>query len=116
MSTRRRKRLGGKSRSKVVTLSTGRIRYGSPGDERALFAWLGRIGCVTDISPVDFSVVGSPNDDELRELVALFYRYRGDMGQLAQFETPKNSAWFRRPRTFWSSRVFGTRPRSVQAR
>lgn len=29
------------------------------------------------------------------------------MKQLAQFENPKNSAWFRAPHMYWHTRVFG---------
>jgi hypothetical protein len=43
----------------------------------------------------------------LRDLVALFARYRIGMRQLRQFCTPSNRRWFRNPQAFWFKKVFG---------
>lgn len=46
------------------------------------------------------------SDVDLRELIALFHRYKVDMRPLAVFETSKNAAWFRDSRAFWHDEVF----------
>jgi hypothetical protein len=93
-------------------LACKRVHYFSPGDETAFFDWIGRISCVTKFEgsgdTLYLRVRGSRiSDDDLRELLALFYRYRVDMKQLEQFETPRNRAWFSRPGTYWFARVWG---------
>jgi hypothetical protein len=51
----------------------------------------------------------------LRELIALFSRYKGPMSQLAQFENPSNRKWFKDPRAFWHRQVFLRRKHSKKA-
>ncbi len=87
------------------------VRYGSAGDENAFFHWLGRIGCVGKPwgrgRDLHIPIVSEPTDDELREIIALFYRYRIDLRQLATFETPANQNWFKTPEAYWREGVFG---------
>ena len=47
------------------------------------------------------------NDENLRELVALFSRYDCDLRQLSQFLNDDNRHWFADPRKFWHVSVFG---------
>jgi hypothetical protein len=48
------------------------------------------------------------SDDDLRELLALFYRYKIDMRQLQVFLQPNNKEWFYgSPKGYWHRRVFG---------
>lgn len=89
------------------------LRYLSRGDEAAFFTWLGSI-------PGVVSVVGSGRELQirlrsrrlsqqgLRELIALYTRYGGHLGELAQFATEANSAWFKSPNAVWHQAVFGT--------
>jgi hypothetical protein len=81
-------------------------------DEAAFYRWLKSIPGVTD-------VVGKPkglvvtlrskrlSQTALRSLLALHFRYGLPMHALAQFETPENTSWFRAPKMYWHSRVFG---------
>lgn len=47
-------------------------------------------------------------DNDLRELLALFYRYKIDMKQLRVFLNEQNKEWFYgRPKGYWHYRVFG---------
>jgi hypothetical protein len=67
------------------------IRYGSPGDERAFFGWLQSI-------PGILSVEGKGRElhirtrsnrvsaTTLRELIALYERFQGDMTELARLK------------------------------
>jgi hypothetical protein len=88
------------------------VTYYAPGDEAAFFRWLGEIACIDSVEGVgkELRIVVGRNqisDKSLRELIAIFHRYKVSMRQLAQFRTTKNAAWFADPRTFWSRKVFG---------
>lgn len=87
-------------------------RYFSQLDEDHFFSWLQRIAGVSGImsTPEGLAVTLAPGtftDDSLDDLLALYARYQLDMRQLAQFETPENSAWLRNPKAFWHKQVFG---------
>jgi hypothetical protein len=87
------------------------VRYLSAGDETCFFEWLKRISCVADVRGEGLDLLISlrtpPRDDDLRELIALFFRYDVDMRQLARFATP---AWATDPSAYWHKRVFATQP------
>jgi len=88
------------------------MRYLSHGDEAAFFAWLKSV-------PGVIAVVGSSRELQiqlrskrlsqqgLRELIALYTRYDGNLSELAQFATEANSAWFKAPNAVWHRAVFG---------
>jgi hypothetical protein len=88
------------------------MQYFSRGDEAAFFSWLQGI-------PGVVSVKGSGRElhirlrskrlpaQTLRELLALYLRYSGDMAELAQFANASNSTWFSDPHAVWHDRVFG---------
>ncbi len=89
------------------------ITYYSRSDENAFFAWLhsipGVVRVVGEHTDLVVTLVPSPLSDlALRELLALFHRYRLPMELLAQFETPDNSNWFRSTSSFWHADVFAT--------
>lgn len=49
-----------------------------------------------------------PSDKDLRELVALFFRYNVNMKPLAALRTKRNARWFSdNPDAFWYKKVFG---------
>lgn len=87
------------------------MRYWSQGDEAAFFAWLKSV-------PGVVAVVGSSGELHiqlrskhlselgLRELIALYTRYDGNLSELAQFVTDANSAWFKAPNAVWHRAVF----------
>ena len=85
--------------------------YYSQGDENAFFKWLESISGVSRVvgSPTGLIVTlrsRSLSESSLRELIALYFRYSLPMAALAQFETPKNTAWFRGPKAYWHKAVF----------
>jgi hypothetical protein len=96
---------------KLVLEATG-VRYYSQIDEASFFAWLDQIPCVDGYAgrgetlyiTVDHT---KTNDDCLRELIALFFRYGVDMKQLSIFSSNTNRAWFESPKAYWYDRVFG---------
>lgn len=99
----------------LTNVDTG-VTFYHPADEQMFFEWLARIPCVKSYEGDgnDGLVVRlkrRPGQDELRQIIALLYRYRADMRQLAKFETAQNRAWFCEPKTFWHKAVFGKSPR-----
>jgi hypothetical protein len=96
---------------KPEPLIATRVIYYSPNDETAFFQWLGRVDCVEGFEgsgpKLFIDLKRAPTDDELRDLLALFYRYKIDMRQLAQFDQARRASWFRDPQMYWYRRVFG---------
>lgn len=94
-----------------VELVAHSIPFLSPWDEGSFFQRLRRLRCVetfggegTELRMVVRS--GSLSDANLRELLALFFRYGVEMTQLAAFETDGNRSWFRSSTKYWHRRVF----------
>lgn len=85
--------------------------YFSQNDETAMFDWLGRITVVREVTGEgrDLIIVlrRAPSDNQLRDLLAPFFRYRMDMTPLAAFRTAKNQVWLSDPRNYWFEAVFG---------
>ena len=91
-----------------MRLNCAGIRFGSYLDEKYLFTWAEELPCF-DHWDGDQMVLraGDLSDADLRDLLALFSRYRIPMQQLAQFETGSNRGWFREPSSYWYAEVFG---------
>jgi hypothetical protein len=97
------------ARSKLVIVGG---KYFSPGDEDAFFRWLSSLACVRKVvgrlRGLHIFLRRSPNDEELRELIALLYRYQLNMRPLAAFKSKQNAAWFHgNSKAYWHTRVFG---------
>lgn len=93
-----------------IELEIDRLVFRSQYDEDSFFEWLRKLRCVEDLKGKGSSLflliktpVGNAN---IRELLALFFRYDLPMKQLAAFKTKKNATWFSSPRAYWSARVF----------
>lgn len=99
----------------TVLISKGPFYY-SQGDEDAFFAWLQSIPCVAGVggsgTDLHIELKSQPDDLELRELLALFFRYKMDMKSLAIFETSSNAAWFSKKSMYWYKGVFGSKATS----
>lgn len=85
--------------------------YFSQNDEIAMFDWLGRIKVIRGTTGSGRKLVidlrRSPTDNQLRDILALFHRYRMDMTPLAGLLTDKNRSWFTSPEAYWFAGVFG---------
>lgn len=94
------------ARNDTHLVATG-VRYLSQGDETSFFEWLRRIKCIQNVRGEGGSLLMElgepPTDDDLRELIGLFYRYDIDMRQLAEFA---DRDWVRNPDAFWHERLF----------
>jgi hypothetical protein len=96
----------------LTHMDTGVVFY-HLNDERAFFEWSGRIPCVKSYKGegrrgLVVYLKRRPRKDELRELIAICYRYDVNMRQLAKFETAANRPWFRDSRKYWYEAAFGT--------
>ena len=85
--------------------------YYAREDEDIFFAWLDQIEHVVSYKGEPRGLVaqlkdGPIDNESLRELLALHYRYKLYMKELAYFETKENRKWFRGSRAYWYSRVF----------
>ena len=93
-------------------LACKRVHHFFQGDETAFFGWIARISCVTKLEgsgeTLYLHVRGSRiTDHNLRELLALFYRYRVPMKAVGSVREPRNRTWFSRPGMYWFARVWG---------
>lgn len=97
----------------MVYLDCSGITFGSQLDEKHLFVWAREISCVVGWEQ-DTLVIKSRriSQDNLRDLIALFWRYNIPMGQLAQFRNSANEAWFTAPEMYWHKKVFGLQSNS----
>ena len=84
--------------------------YFSGNDEIAMFEWLGRIKVVRSVTGRGRSLLidlqRTPTDNQLRDLLALFHRYRMDMTPLATLLTHRNRVWFASRDAYWFAEVF----------
>jgi hypothetical protein len=88
------------------SLTAPRVRFYSRRDEDNFFSWLNGIAAVKSVSGVVDTIISecdesSMTDEWLRELVALFYRYRVDTDQLDVFLTEENKECFLHEKAFW---------------
>jgi hypothetical protein len=95
----------------MVRLNCSGVMFGSQLDEKHLFSWALEIPCVLRWEQ-DQLVVRSRrvSKADLRDLIALLWRYNVPMQQLAQFRNGTNEGWFAAPGAYWHKRVFGQRP------
>lgn len=96
-----------------VKLVCKSVWFYSKIDEEKFFEWVQDIKSIARINGVGdelylFLTSSDIADDDLREIIALFYRYKIDMKQLTIFLNAKNKEWFfGSPKGYWHRRVFG---------
>jgi hypothetical protein len=98
-------------KNKVVLIAR-RVVFNSINDEALFFEWLDRIPCVSHYEGKGRSLSievdsRSVNEPALRDLLALFDRYRIHKKQLIALDRKKFSKWFRDDRSYWFASVFG---------
>lgn len=90
------------------------IKFYSPKDEDAFFEWVKKIDCIHKFFGVGktlyLEVIGNEiTDENLDELLGLFYRYKIDMKQLKRFLSKENQDWFfDNKKAYWHKKVFST--------
>ncbi|MCF2906876.1 hypothetical protein L1285_00785 [Pseudoalteromonas sp. DL2-H2.2] len=97
-----------------MKLEAKNIKFLSPADEQSFFDRLNALSGVNDVYGQGFSIIIDTNqslgDEELREIIALFYRYGVNMKQLKTFLSEGNRIWFKHnQQSYWYKKVFGNR-------
>lgn len=88
-------------------------KYYSRKDEDAFFEWIKKIDCIDNVTGAGDELYlhiacDDLHDHDLRDLLALFYRYNLDMKQLQRFLNKNNKRWFYdNKKAYWYKRVFG---------
>ena len=89
------------------------VKYYCPKDEDAFFEWIKKIECIDNFygSGKDLYLelcTWDILDNDLQDIIALFYRYNVDMKQLKRCLTDSNKKWFfDNEKAFWHKKVFG---------
>lgn len=85
--------------SKDGVLVCKNIKFYCKKDKEALFEWVRKLDCVHDVVETNEGIIidlchGDLDPSELREFIALFYRYKLDMKELQKLLKPSNRRWF----------------------
>ena len=91
----------------MIYLDCSGVRFGSQLDEKHLFEWAVEIPGVLRWEQDTLVVKSRISEASLRDLLALFSRYKIPMKQLGQFLTPANAKWFQASDKYWHRSVFG---------
>lgn len=92
--------------------------YYSRKDEDAFFEWIEKIKCIRKVSGAGRNlylqiIADDLYESDLRDILALFYRYKIDMKQLHIFLNKNNKSWFYdNKKAYWHKKVFGTTSKS----
>jgi hypothetical protein len=102
-----------------IILICKRVHYYCHKDEDMFFEWISRIKCIVKWDGlrdelylyVKTKRIGNEN---LRDLLGLFYRYKIDMKQLQIFLNKNNKSWFYdNKKAYWHRRVFGNNKKNL---
>ena len=107
------------NKSNDIILVCDSVRFYSRKDEDAFFEWIKKIDCIENTSGAGKElylhvVTDDLHDYDLRELLALLYRYKIDMKQLQIFLNKANKEWFYDNKKYWYKRVFGIGKKNEQ--
>jgi hypothetical protein len=95
----------------MIKLELVGVLFFTQRDESNFFSWLADIDCIGAVYGEGRSIIAEvalhPTDEDLRNLIALFFRYRLDMSLLKMFATSENEHWFSNEKMLWHSMVFG---------
>lgn len=100
-------------KDKDIVLICKNVIFYSSKDEEAFFEWIKKIKVIerSDSGPNElYLYVKEPviSDEDLDNLIGLFFRYKVDMKQLSCFLTDDNKSWFYdNKKAFWYEQVFG---------
>ena len=71
-----------------------------------MFSWATDIPGVEGWDRDQLAVREEIPEEGLRELLALFHRYKIPMVQLQQFESAQNKGWLRNPNSYWHREMY----------
>jgi len=99
------------SKKETMLICTS-VKYYCHKDEDAFFEWIKKIDCIDSFygsgRDLYLELLGYDIPDEnLQDIIALFYRYNVDMKQLKKCLTDSNKKWFfDNKKAFWHEKVF----------
>lgn len=99
-------------RSKTI-LVCKKVKFYSDNDEAAFFEWINKNDAIDETSGRGDELYlhmacKDLHDHDLRDLIALFFRYKIEMTQLSIFLNERNKAWFfENSKAYWHKKVFG---------
>jgi hypothetical protein len=103
-----------KTMDNTVKLTCKEVQYYSLFDEYCFFEWIKKIASIHRYDGKNnvlclYFEGNKINDKDLRELIALFYRYKiKNMKQLAIFLNSTNKKWFYdNCKSYWHGKIFG---------
>ena len=87
------------------------VTFYSRGDERRLFQGLGDISAITDVTGVGRGLalkidVRKLNDEMLRELIALLWRYGISLRPISVLCEKKKFVWISEDKFYWHKNMF----------
>jgi len=97
---------------KTVMLVAKKLAFYALKDEEAFLGWLKSIKSVKalDYQGAELHIYVKSNqipDQDLSDLLALFFRYKIKMDQLSVFLNDSNKEWFfEQPKMYWHKKVF----------
>lgn len=92
----------------MLKIDTTPCVFYSALDEAHLFSWLSELPFVksTDLGQITIED-GDLSEQDIRDLIAVLYRYKIPMTELQALCTPANAAWFKDPGIYWHREIFG---------
>ena len=95
----------------MIKLECKRIRFYSELDELSFSERMNKIKCIESWEGKSDSILiyiksKIVSDICLRELIALFHRYKISMSQLLIFLSDKNKIWLMNDKAFWYKKIF----------
>jgi hypothetical protein len=91
-------------------LKAKKLKFCSMIDEELFFTWLDKIPSIVHVEGIGdcihIFVEKKITKNDLREILAVFYRYNIEMTQLQVFNCKAFSKWFPVPGAYWYERVF----------
>ena len=95
----------------MIELKAAEVSFYSEIDEAVFFEWLDKLTCVNKVYGKGMDIVievldQEIDESELREILAIFYRYEVDMKQLVCFNCNKFSSWFHDVNSYWYKEIF----------
>jgi hypothetical protein len=91
----------------MIKIDTSPIRYFSYFDEKSFFEWAQSIPCISSVDGGFLHIKSKRlSEQNLRDLIAIMYRYKLPMQQLQKFCNSSNEHWFKSSKMFWFKPVF----------
>ena len=86
------------------------VRFFSQLDETMFFSWMDSIDAIHDYAGAGKSIfmwIDEVADNDVRDLIAFFDRYRIDKRQLSALLSDENRHWFAKEEMWWHPEIFG---------